>query len=346
MARLVELIGRSAEGEGLEAPPAVVEDPSEGRVCRVTDPIVQRTVRVYDDSVHGISRLLRLIRAGWHDWDLSVCEEIVSRLWGALVEDQRFLLFACSRRFFEGSELPREMLAHHAVVSCVGMLGVAMTAGKPRERVWLAGLAGLVQNLGMSLIPQEIIEKKGALTRDEFERVRRHPVLCAEMPQIAQREELAAIVAQSHERVDGSGYPEGLTRDDIHPLALLLHPVDVLTAVTRPRPYRSAENSYNALKILNMARQNQLDSHAVREIIEFFTIYPIGSYVELNTSQRGKVIDTDARDVLRPLLAVLVDSAGEPLFEPFPLDLERRPSIYVTGVVSDLALEALGAEYC
>lgn len=102
-------------------------------------------------------------------------------------------------------------------------------------------LASLVHDIGMLSVPAEILTKPSRLTEIEFELVKVHPLASHEMlAPIGFEQPVADIVAQHHERLDGSGYPAGLSGEQIMPEALVLAVADVVEAMVSHRPYRPA----------------------------------------------------------------------------------------------------------
>jgi putative two-component system response regulator len=110
---------------------------------------------------------------------------------------------------------------------------------------------GYFHDIGKIALPDAILLKPGTLTREEFDRVKEHPVvgdrLCGDLRALSR---VRGIVRHHHERLDGSGYPDGLKGDDIPLLAQIIGVVDVYDAMTTSRPYRAARSSSEALEAL------------------------------------------------------------------------------------------------
>ena len=129
--------------------------------------------------------------------------------------------------------------------------------------------AGLVHDLGRLGVSNAIWDKRGALTAAELERVRLHPYLTERM--LASSTALAplgAIAVQHHERLDGSGYPRGLSGDALSPAGRILAAADSYHAVTEPRPHRpprSAEEA--AVELRAEVRAGRLDGAAVDAVL-------------------------------------------------------------------------------
>jgi HD-GYP domain-containing protein (c-di-GMP phosphodiesterase class II) len=129
--------------------------------------------------------------------------------------------------------------------------------------------AGLVHDLGRLGVSNAIWDKRGTLTAVERERVRLHPYLTERILSASPRlAPLGALAAQHHERLDGSGYPRGLTASTLSRPARLLAAADVYQAMTEPRPYREARTPAEAAKELRaQARQGTLDADAVDAVL-------------------------------------------------------------------------------
>ncbi|MEO8484633.1 MAG: HD domain-containing phosphohydrolase [Acidobacteriota bacterium] len=116
------------------------------------------------------------------------------------------------------------------------------------EDLMALGRGGYFHDIGKIALPDSILLKPGPLTADEFEKVKEHPVvgdrLCGDLRALNR---VRSIVRHHHERLDGSGYPDGLAGDQIPLLAQMIGVVDVYDAMTTNRPYRAARSSEEAL---------------------------------------------------------------------------------------------------
>jgi HD-GYP domain-containing protein (c-di-GMP phosphodiesterase class II) len=201
------------------------------------------------------------------------------------------------------------------------------------DQVKLGALAGLVHNFGLARIGSDIVSKAEALTSEDHQALERHPVEGASLPQIAEHEELAEIVAQSRERGDGSGYPRGLESSEMHPLSTYLHAVDIFEALTQSRAYRESQHEYNAMKIVHMEERGRIGEEAIRALMDFYSVYPITIPLELNTRQQGKVIDTNESHPLSPVVAIMTDSEHRMYDEPRAIDLSQNEYFLIRRVI-------------
>jgi HD-GYP domain-containing protein (c-di-GMP phosphodiesterase class II) len=145
----------------------------------------------------------------------------------------------------------------------------ARLSGMPADDVVALRRAGFVHDLGRLGISNGIWDKPGPLTGTELERVRLHPYLTDRM--LADLTALAPVrrlAARHHERLDGSGYPSGLTGADLSPADRLLAAADVYHAMTEPRPHRDARRPETAAAELRAeAKAGRLDGDAASAVL-------------------------------------------------------------------------------
>jgi HD-GYP domain-containing protein (c-di-GMP phosphodiesterase class II) len=153
----------------------------------------------------------------------------------------------------------------------VAVLSVRLGDALGVRSVDLAGLrrAALLHDLGKLALPNRILDRPGPLTDDEFALVREHPRhserILARVPVLSG---LAATAGAHHERLDGSGYPDGLTGEELDLPARILAVADVYEALTAERPYRPARPTSDALRVLAEESGRRLCPEAVRALEE------------------------------------------------------------------------------
>lgn len=141
---------------------------------------------------------------------------------------------------------------------------IAEAMGLDEQQQRLAERCGLLHDLGKTGIAPAVLEKPGALTLTERREMERHPVIGADiLARIDDNHELATIVRHHHERIDGRGYPDGLSGDDIPLISRILAVADSYNAMTSDRPYRDAMPTHVARMRLAQAAGSQLDVAAV-----------------------------------------------------------------------------------
>lgn len=142
--------------------------------------------------------------------------------------------------------------------------------GLPKKEVEKSYLAGLLHDIGMVFLPQEIIERPGKLTDDEFVVVKQHPVIAEKiLSNLSIFSNILPIIRHHHERYDGAGYPDHLKGDEIPLVARILHLVDSWESMVADRSYREALSQEQALEELEKNADKQFDPTLVKAFVEF-----------------------------------------------------------------------------
>ncbi len=140
---------------------------------------------------------------------------------------------------------------------------IAMRMGLPREEIARIRTAAAVHDVGKIETPLSVLRKEGPLDEDEFAVMKRHPVDGARMVSVLNDEPLTAMVLHHHERLDGTGYPDRLSGEEIPLGARIISVADTFDAITAHRPYRAARPHKEALDILMKESGKQLDPDVV-----------------------------------------------------------------------------------
>ncbi|MEW5976329.1 MAG: HD domain-containing phosphohydrolase [Acidobacteriota bacterium] len=148
---------------------------------------------------------------------------------------------------------------------------LAVEIGKRRglrsDRLDLLRLAGLLHDIGKIGVRDDVLFKPDELTMDERVAMERHPVVAAEiLKPIRGTEEIAEIVLAHHECPDGSGYPLGLTSEQIPVEAHILRVADVFSSLMEKRPYKSAMDPDEAMAVIDEMTGSQLDPESVQAL--------------------------------------------------------------------------------
>jgi putative nucleotidyltransferase with HDIG domain len=130
--------------------------------------------------------------------------------------------------------------------------------------------ASLIHDVGKVYTPAGILQKQGPLSDEEFEVVKRHCADGAEMLAPVRDRRLAEIVLRHHERIDGSGYPDGLSGEEIPLAARIVAVADTFDAITSHRPYRRARSQREGLAVLQAESGKQLDAAAVAAFLDVY----------------------------------------------------------------------------
>ncbi|HMM20588.1 MAG TPA: HD domain-containing phosphohydrolase [Selenomonadales bacterium] len=154
------------------------------------------------------------------------------------------------------------------------MVGLAEHLHCSAEQTALAYLVGVIHDIGKIGIPEHILNKPGRLTKEEFDIMRRHPLIGAEILQeIDGFATISEVVKHHHERYDGSGYPSGLAGEDIPFLSRMLALCDSYDAMTSNRCYRSPLSVENTLEEIRRCSGTQFDPVVCCSFLSFVSIH-------------------------------------------------------------------------
>jgi len=163
----------------------------------------------------------------------------------------------------------------HSVNVGVFSIGLAksLLAGDPSHDMKELASGFFLHDIGKCRIPLKILHKRGTLTKDEWEVMRRHPELGYELLEELNvlTKEAKIIVMQHHERQNGRGYPKGLKGDKIHIYSKICSIADVFEALTSRRPYKQRLSAFEALKIMRNDMREEFDPHFFSKFILLFS---------------------------------------------------------------------------
>jgi len=137
------------------------------------------------------------------------------------------------------------------------------------EMIKKIGSGLLLHDVGKGLIDKRILNKKGPLNESEWAIIKQHPENGAKLllPSGQVSDEALTIIKGHHEKLDGSGYPHGLSGSAIHQCARIAAIADIFDALTTRRPYRPAQSSFHALKTMRNEMLAGIDDDLFREFV-------------------------------------------------------------------------------
>jgi putative nucleotidyltransferase with HDIG domain len=194
---------------------------------------------------------------------------------------------------------------HSVDVASMSMI-IAKKCGLDDKQVYQIGISGLLHDLGKSEIPNEILNKPGKLTDEEFALMKKHPLIgyniLKEKPDIAP--EVIMGVLQHHEKTNGKGYPLGLSDQKIHRYARILSVADIYDALVTERPYKKAFSPRDAVEMI-MAMTGELDFDMIQSFLDSVILYPVDSVISLSNGERAKVVQNNPGYPMRPKVVAL-----------------------------------------
>ncbi len=187
----------------------------------------------------------------------------------------------------------------------VDVATMAMIIAKKREmsqqEIYDIGISGLLHDIGKSKIPNEILNKPGRLTDDEFAVMKQHPAYGYQI--LKENKDLSDMiklgVLQHHEKINGRGYPMGVAESRICSFAKIISVADIYDALVTERPYKHGFSPRDAVEMI-MAMTEELDIGAMKAFLGSVILYPVGSTVELSNGEKASVVENYEKFILRP----------------------------------------------
>jgi len=234
----------------------------------------------------------------------------------------------------DGSE--KDFLPRHITNVCVLSLTIGLQMNFNKSKLHTLGMAAIFHDLGMPEY-NTLISKPRELSEGERQKIRGHALKGGEMclgiagPDSALLKE---IIGQHHERIDGSGYPLGITGERISDYAKIIGLADTYEAITHYRPYRRAKMPHQAIREITGPLKILFELEIIKAFLNKISIYPVGSFVRLNTAEVAKVISPNALFPLQPVVLILFDSCSRRTVKPRLLDLSQDNTVYIKESVS------------
>ncbi len=279
---------------------------------------LDRAIAVYDQSKQAIRSMFDDIRMG-KSVTIETATSMVSAISESVMSNSSALISIVRLKTAD------EYTYMHSVAVCALMIALAKACGYDQKACKEVGLAGLLHDIGKVTIPNAIINKAGALTEEEFRIMRTHPQRGYDIlkTQYQVSEAILDVCLHHHERIDGQGYPNKLVGDQISQLTKMASICDVYDAVTSTRPYKAGWNPSKALK--EMAKwDGHFDNKLFQTFVKMIGIYPVGSFVRLQSDKMGVVIEQHKDSLLTPRVKVFYSATSHSFINEEIIDLSSK----------------------
>jgi HD-GYP domain-containing protein (c-di-GMP phosphodiesterase class II) len=235
-------------------------------------------------------------------------KSIIEQIMRIFTSDMSYLLNIVAMQ-----QKTEDHIYNHSLNVAIYSLCTSTAFGYNQHQVVEIGIGALLHDVGMLLVPREIYLKKGKLEKDEWYEVMKHPILGLHLLEKVDRlpEWVPYMAYQCHERENGKGYPKQRSSRLIHNYAKICAIADMFEAFSSPRPYRDAYIPYKAIElVIKASKQGLLSGELVRSFVQFMSLFPIGSVVELSNRSIGKVIRTNPTSPSKPVVSVFFNADG------------------------------------
>jgi len=267
-----------------------------------------RSHAIYRDARSWIDQMLEDSRLG-NSVDTDQARSLVTQLADEVIRNPDALVWLTYLKSRD------EYTATHCMNVCILALTFGRCLGLAEVALHQLGLGALLHDLGKMQIPDEVLNKPGRLTEEEFAVIKRHPGLGFAMLRDDKNLDKASlhIVLHHHERLDGCGYPRGLNEKKIPLLTRISSIVDVYDAITSDRCYHDGIAPAQALENLFKWAPGNFDVGLLEGFIKCIGIYPIGSVVRLSSGEVGIIVASDECNRLKPILLIVQNAEGSPM---------------------------------
>jgi HD-GYP domain-containing protein (c-di-GMP phosphodiesterase class II) len=194
----------------------------------------------------------------------------------------------------------------HSVAVCILMIALGRQLGLNESMLTQAGIAGLLHDIGKVFIPDEVLNKAGKLTDEEFNIVKMHPQKGWEL--LKKTSDVSDCVLDvcrhHHERIDGMGYPDKLSGEALTLFARMGAVCDVYDAITSNRCYKKGWEPAESIRKMAEWRNGHFDEVIFHAFVKTVGIYPTGTLLKLKSGRLGVVTDQTKNSLVKPIVTV------------------------------------------
>lgn len=309
--------------------------PKKNQVGEETIPDESRKL-LYEEASAYIGEVLNALR-GRKGFSLEKGFEVIRKIVAATYPLDPVLILALHQ-----DDL-RRYVTQHPVNVAVFAIKMADHLGFQKSIQVEIGMAGLLHDVGMAVVPDKILYKQGRLNNEEIKIFRQRPNFSSKILRTLGSEYayLAECAAQVYERINGSGYPRGLKADEIHEYAQIIGLLDMYESLIHSRPQRSKRTPFAAVKEIINTSKNHFKKEYLKALLSVFTAFPIHSYVRLNSDAIGKVIETYPDQPLRPKIQIIYDSQKRKVLTEKIVALPEDPLLHIIDSITENEINRL-----
>jgi HD-GYP domain-containing protein (c-di-GMP phosphodiesterase class II) len=289
---------------------------------------IENAKKIQCEATALIERCMSDIKVG-KTIDTAPVSDMASNMVNSLQQNHNALACVTQLR-----EKDRYLMEHSFNVSVLmGILASSMSYTGDKLQDIVTG--ALLHDVGKIRIADEILHKPGKLTDEEWIEMKRHVTYGEDV--LVNSQGISPIIvdicAQHHERLDGSGYPRGLSSDDIPIHSRMAAVVDVYDAITAERVYHKGTTPTAALKkLMEWSTQGQLDQQVIYQFIQAIGVYPAGSLVELDNKKLAVVTEANPQEQNKPKVLQMYDLNSRRYDNRYAIDLaDERCGRHIVG---------------
>ncbi len=307
--------------ETIEELPAVENEPVElfeepPELITIEDEI-PRAREVYFTALETAREFTIAARAG-RQVNVAKVRENIEELIDSAFRNRDAALALLKLKFYD------EYIFTHSLNVAVLAIGMGFHMNLTRADILNLGMGAMLHDLGKTGVPLAILNKKGRLTDEEYNTIKGHPLIGARLLEKHQEvpPQTIDMTRHHHERIDGSGYPDGLSGDELNSMLTITSLSDVYDALSSDRIYHKGLLPHEALKTIFALRDKQFNRLWIERFVQCLGIYPAGTLIQLNSGEIGVVSSVNRSMLLRPVIRPIFDRFGRRATDKDFLDLQ------------------------
>ncbi len=213
----------------------------------------------------------------------------------------------------------------HSVAVCMLMVALGRQLGLDAAQIKQAGTAGLLHDIGKMVIPNEVLNKPGQLTDEEFVIMKSHPERGWEILKSCYQvhETALDVCLHHHERVDGKGYPKKLSGDALTLFARMGAVCDVYDAISSDRCYKPAWSPAESIRKMASWKDGHFDETVFQAFVKTIGIYPSGTLLKLKSGRLGMVMEQSTKKLTTPSIKTFFSTRANAHIPVEILDLSK-----------------------
>jgi putative nucleotidyltransferase with HDIG domain len=296
-----------------------------------SEKIEKEARRIYFKSIKIIAGVFKDIRMGKVP-NMDNVSEVVGDMINIISKDRSIIIGLTMIKDYDN------YLYNHSVNVGILSLSLAEYMNIRGEELNDIGVGSLLHDIGKIKTSESIIKKPGPLTEEEWDVVKKHPILGAKMLEIIDKSKRDSmdIVLEHHIRYDRKGYPRFDKGRELKAGSMIVSIADCYDAMTTLRPYQRAFNPREAIEIMVSYSGKNFHPGYLKNFINLVGIYPPGTLVRLNNNNLGIVWQQNSKYPTHPVIKIIVDGNGNRLQIPQKIDLSKFKDIYIVSAIDPL----------
>ena len=287
---------------------------------------LQLAKQITEDAIEIVKRVNQQVMAG-EPPDVGPSYDLANRMRASINRNRDALSLLTRIRNKD------EYTLYHSISVSSLVLDMCHYCQTPEHQTLDLAVGALFHDIGKTLVPQDILNKPGKLTEEEFCEIQRHVEHSVNVLSEAKGLPLECydIALHHHERYDGKGYPNGLKKDQISYGSQLTCICDVFDAITSERCYKPAVDTVVGLHRIYEGSGIFFSKEITHDFIQCVGVYPIGTCVLLDDGRNGVVVGS-TENMMRPMIQVFYDEKKKERIKSLKVDLTKTEDVIVSYV--------------